>query len=73
LCDEPVSILGPVVGSCENDDKPSVSIKGREFLYQLSSYQLVKKDQELLYFQLARQTSTNIQTGIKTFYLPPIL
>jgi hypothetical protein len=24
--------LGPVTGSCENSDKTSVSIKGREFL-----------------------------------------
>jgi hypothetical protein len=33
-----------VAGSCEHGDEPSDSIKGGEFLGQLSDYQLLKKD-----------------------------
>jgi hypothetical protein len=31
-------VQGPVAGSCEHGNEPSVSIKGREFLDQLSDY-----------------------------------
>jgi hypothetical protein len=33
-----------VAGSCEHDNEPSGSIKGREFLDQLSDYQLHEND-----------------------------
>jgi hypothetical protein len=32
-----------VAGSCEHGNEPTVSIKGGEFLYQLSDHQLLKK------------------------------
>jgi hypothetical protein len=35
---------GPRVGSCEQGNEPSGSIKGEEFLDLLSDYQLLKKD-----------------------------
>jgi hypothetical protein len=31
------------MGSCEHGDEPSYSIKGGEFLNQMSDYQLLKK------------------------------
>jgi hypothetical protein len=34
---------GPVAGSCEHGNEPSVSIRGGEFLDFLSDYQLFKK------------------------------
>jgi hypothetical protein len=33
--------------SCEHDNEPSDSIKGREFLQKLSDYQLLNKDSSL--------------------------
>jgi hypothetical protein len=33
---------GPATGSCEHGNEPSSSIKGGEFLDQLSDYQLLK-------------------------------
>jgi hypothetical protein len=35
---------GLVTGSCEHGNEPSVSLKNREFLDQLSKYYLLKKD-----------------------------
>jgi hypothetical protein len=35
---------GPVVGSCEQNNEPLGSIKGREFLDYLSDYWLLEKD-----------------------------
>jgi hypothetical protein len=34
----------PVVGSCEHGNEPSSSIKGGEFLDELSDSQFLKKD-----------------------------
>jgi hypothetical protein len=39
--------FGPVAGFCERSYEPSDSIKGGEFLDQLSSYQLLKKESAL--------------------------
>jgi hypothetical protein len=36
-----------VAGSCEHGNEPSGSIKGAEFLYKLSDYQLLKKGSAL--------------------------
>jgi hypothetical protein len=33
-----------MASTCEHGNEPSGSIKGREFLYQLSDYQLLKKE-----------------------------
>jgi len=35
---------GPVVDSCEHGNESSGFTKGDKFLYQLSDYQLLKKD-----------------------------
>jgi hypothetical protein len=35
---------GPAAGFCEHGNEPSGSIKGWEFLDQLSNYKLLKKD-----------------------------
>jgi hypothetical protein len=35
---------GPLAESCENDNEPSCSIKGEEFLDYLGDYQLCTKD-----------------------------
>jgi hypothetical protein len=35
---------GPVARSCEHGNKPSGSIKGREFLDCMSDYQLLKQN-----------------------------
>jgi hypothetical protein len=35
---------GPRAGPCEHGNEPSVSLKGGEFLDQLSDYKLLKKD-----------------------------
>jgi hypothetical protein len=41
--DSPGPGLGPVAGSCEHDNETSGSIKGGEFLDQLSDYQFLKR------------------------------
>jgi len=41
--DSSVSKQGPVAGSCEHDNELSGTIKGGEFLGQLSDYQCLKK------------------------------
>jgi len=42
--DSSVSGNGPVAGCCVHGNKPSGSIKSREFLDYVSGYQLLKKD-----------------------------
>jgi hypothetical protein len=46
VLDSPGSEWGPVADSCEYDNEPSYSIKGKEFLGQLSHCQLVTKESE---------------------------
>jgi hypothetical protein len=38
------SRLGSMVVSCKHGKEPSGYIKGREFLYQLSNYQILNED-----------------------------
>jgi hypothetical protein len=47
---------GPVVGSCEHNNEPSITIKGGIFLHQLSSYQFIKNDSVLWDLLLKKQS-----------------